>query len=274
MPHPAIDPQWLALLLARAQQPPRRQRVPLMLGSHRIGTVEPDFFDPITDVASTLIAQVLQRDESHAVRVWRVLGDGTLALGRIARVLRDTDTGQVVRQWRDEQLAVVDLRGELLATVERGVVRPLGIATRAVHLVVRTHDGGFWVQQRALNKANDPGLWDTTMGGMVSAADTLESALARETWEEAGLRLEQFQGLARGGRVAMNMPCVNDEAGYVVEQIDWFVATLADGVEPNNLDGEVAQFQLLDERELLSQLQQNIFTTEAALILVAALTSV
>jgi len=28
----------------------------------------------------------------------------------------------------------------------------------------------IWVQQRALDKANDPGLWDTLMGGMVSAA--------------------------------------------------------------------------------------------------------
>src|ERR1035437_4708394 len=163
MPHPVIDPQWLALLLARAKQPPRRPRVPLMMGSLRVGTVEPDFFDPITDVASTLIAQVLQRDESHAGQVWRVLGDGTLALRRIARILRDSDVGQVVRQWRDEQLAIVDLQGEPLATVERGVVRPLGIATRAVHLVVRSPDGGFWVQQRALNKATDPGLWDTTM---------------------------------------------------------------------------------------------------------------
>jgi 8-oxo-dGTP pyrophosphatase MutT (NUDIX family) len=244
-----------------------------MMGSLRIGTVEPDFFDPVADLTSSLIPMVLQRDASDAGLVWRVQGDGTQALEKIACALRDADVGQVVRQWRDEPLAIVDVQGEPLATVERGVVRPLGIATRAVHLVVRTRNGGFWVQQRALNKANDPGLWDTTMGGMVSAADTLESALARETWEEAGLRMEALQGLTQGGRVALDMPCVNDEAGYVVERIDWFVATLSDGVQPTNLDGEVAQFLLLSERELLSKLHQNEFTTEAALILVAALVS-
>ena len=33
-----------------------------------------------------------------------------------------------------------------------------------MHLVGETSDGHFWVQQRALNKANDPGQWDTLMG--------------------------------------------------------------------------------------------------------------
>ena len=36
------------------------------------------------------------------------------------------------------------------------------------------------------------------MGGMVSAADDLPQALARETWEEAGLRLDQLQALTYG----------------------------------------------------------------------------
>jgi hypothetical protein len=62
-------------------------------------------------------------------------------------------------------------------------VRPLGIATRAVHLVGVCADGSIWVQQRSEDKANNPGMWDTLMGGMVSAADGLAEALARETWE-------------------------------------------------------------------------------------------
>ena len=274
MQPPAIDPQWLAALRASAEQPPRRARVPLLLGPHLIGSVEPDFLDRIADLASSHIAKVLQSEESVTGPVWRVLGEGTAALRGVAQALRDTGAGNVVQQWRDEQLAVWSAQEEQVATVERGVVRPLGIATRAVHLVGRSNDGRFWVQQRALDKPNDPGLWDTLMGGMVSAADTTPTALARETWEEAGLRLESLQGLVRGGRVALNKPSDSHSAGYVTEQIDWFVATVPDNVQPFNRDGEVAQFALLTARELLAKLHRIEFPTEAALILVAALQAI
>ena len=43
----------------------------------------------------------------------------------------------VAHAWRDEQLAVTDAQGRTLGTVERAVVRPLGITTFAVHLVGR-----------------------------------------------------------------------------------------------------------------------------------------
>ncbi len=265
------DPQWLAALRASAQQPPRCARIPLLLGAHRIGSVEPDFFAPIAGPAASLVPESLQFEDAGAGPMWRILGEGTAALQRIARSLRAAGAGNVVQQWRDEQLAVWSAQEEQLATVERGVVRPLGIATRAVHLVGRTRDARFWVQQRALDKPNDPGLWDTMMGGMVSAADSTESALARETWEEAGLRLESLLGLLRGGRVDLHKPADSHSAGYVVEQIDWFVATVPDDVRPFNRDGEVAQFQLLTEPDLLTKLHNNEFTTEAALILVAAM---
>ena len=137
-------------------------------------------------------------------------------------------------------------------------------------MVGQAADGRIWVQQRALDKANDPGLWDTLMGGMVSAADTVATALARETWEEAGLRVNALQSLQPGGRVTLRRPTELGSGGYMVEQIDWFSAVVPEGLEPFNQDGEVAQFALLDRAELLYRLAQNQFTTEAALILVAA----
>jgi hypothetical protein len=54
--------------------------------------------------------------------------------------------------WRNEQLDVHGQDGALVATVERGAVRVLGVATQAVHLVGSAPDGRMWVQQRALNK--------------------------------------------------------------------------------------------------------------------------
>lgn len=268
----ALDPQWLAALEASADQPPSRPRVPLVWGPHVIGSVEPDYVNKIVLQPPSTGSLVLQKEESSDALGWRVKGDCTLALRQIALALREAAVGLVAQQWRDEQLAVCDALGQQVATVERGVVRPLGIATRAVHLTARAPDGRFWVQQRALNKANDPGLWDTLMGGMVSAADTVDTALIRETWEEAGIRLGLVHDVRRGGRIALRKPSSEaGSAGYVVEQIDWFYCTVPQGVQPINMDGEVAQFLLLDKCALRSKLEQNDFTTEAALILVAAL---
>jgi 8-oxo-dGTP pyrophosphatase MutT (NUDIX family) len=157
--------------------------------------------------------------------------------------------------------------------VERAVVRPLGIATKAVHLIASAPDGRMWVQQRSLRKPNEPGRWDTLMGGMVSAADDLPQALARETWEEAGLRLDQLQALTYGGCVGFRRPSGGDgneqDIGYTVEDIDWFHAVLPESVVPQNQDGEVEQFVLLERAALSSMLEQGLFTLEAALVIAA-----
>ena len=145
-----------------------------------------------------------------------------------------------------------------------------------MHLRGRSPDGRIWVQQRALDKANAPGLWDTLMGGMVSAQDTVETALARETWEEAGLHLDALFAVKRGGRFTVRRPTGepdndNDGMAYMVEETDWFQCTVPEGIVPVNQDGEVAQFLPLEPDELVARLHRNEFTLEAALVLVAAL---
>ena len=196
---------------------------------------------------------------------WHLDGPATAGLNAIAAVLRAR--GQC-GPWRDEQLAVPDAQGEVIATVERGAVRVLGIATRAVHLVGLAPDGRMWVQKRALTKPNNPGLWDTLMGGMVAAADTLPQALARETWEEAGLRIEALAGVAHGGHVLFSRPSrEGGGVGFMVERIDWFRAQVPDGLEPCNQDGEVERFDLLSLDSLREQVAQGAFTLEAGLVI-------
>jgi 8-oxo-dGTP pyrophosphatase MutT (NUDIX family) len=268
----AVDPQWRAALLARADQLPLRPRIPLLWQQHVIGSVEADFFDPLMSHRPALARDLLQLEHSGSDSHWRLLGDATPALQALADALREQGVGRVRQHWRNEQLAVCDAQGQRIASVERGICRPLGMATSAVHLVGGTSDGRFWVQQRSLDKANEPGLWDTLMGGMVSAQDSLASALARETWEEAGLRMDTLTDLRRGGEVLLRKPSSDAaDAGYVVERVDWYRCTVPDGVQPLNQDGEVAQFALLEMPDLIERLQRDEFTTEAALILECAL---
>ena len=260
-----VDTNWLHRLRASANALPLRLRVPLLAGKSIIGSVEPDFLSQKALQTILFGREQLFKREHPPTLGWRLLGDVSASLDQLAHALNSANLGGA---WRGEQLAVHDQFGHLKGTIERAAVRPLGIATRAVHLAARTADGRHWVQQRSLTKSNNPGLWDTLMGGMVSSADTIQSALERETWEEAGLRLDQLTDLAHGGMLAIRQPAQDGKgAGYVVEDIDWFTCTVPDGVLPVNQDGEVAQFVLMTSDEVMSAMQRGEFTTEAALIL-------
>ena len=262
---PAFDAQWLIALRALANQPPLRPRVPLWAGESVIGSVEIGFLDKIVSPPNIYGYQQLLKKEQPEELGWRLMGDVTLSLNRVGTALHHAG---LAGAWRDEQLAVTDQWDHHRGTIERAAVRPLGITTLAVHLVGQTPDGRFWVQQRAFNKPNDPGLWDTLMGGMVSSSDTVETALARETWEEAGLQLDALYDMRYGGRLTTSRPAHDGGgAGYVHEHIDWYCCTVPDGMLPINQDGEVEQFCRMNVTQLLEAMQQGQFTLEAALIL-------
>lgn len=257
-----FDSAWLEALRAASCQVPRKPRVPLFSGLVAVGSVTPDFF--LHDAfRSHLTAQppLLWQDALG----WHLAGDTTNSLALLAKAMRQAG---LAGAWRNEQLSVRDSMGQLAGSIERGAVRPLGISTQAVHLVGRASNGCFWVQQRALSKANDPGLWDTLMGGMVSANDTLEAALARETWEEAGLRMPDLLDLTYGGSINTYRP--SDEglgSGYLVEQIMWYHCIVPEHLKPVNQDGEVSQFELYSPHQLKMALESGQFTLEAGLIL-------
>ena len=256
----AVAPDWRERLMAAADAPPLRPRVPLWWRAQRIGSVEPDLFARAGLAGAAAVAPAEEGG-------WRVAGELSASLQHVAEVLRATGLGHA---WRDEQLAVAGEDGTVLGTVERAAARPLGIATQAVHLSAVTGDGRLWLQQRAFDKPTDPGLWDTLVGGMVPARDSRDQALERETWEEAGLRLAQVRGLQYGGRILTRRPFPDLPHGYIVEVLDWFTCTLPDDVLPANQDGEVAGFRPMDPGELVRLMHADACTIDAALVLLAA----
>lgn len=266
---------WRAALRARAEQPPAGPRVPLALVPEgestpvQVGSVAPALIEALAgDLRRDGCLRPWRADATDAAGGWLIEGAPDAGLQWLAHALRARG---LCGPWRDELLAVHDAQGQRVAVVERGAVRPLGITTQAVHLVGRSPDGRHWVQQRARNKANDPGKLDTLMGGMVSAADTVKQALARETQEEAGLALSSLAALRHGGRITIQRPSSAAEGlGWMHEHIDWFECEVPDGVQPCNQDGEVEAFHLLDLPGLQAHLLDDAFTLEAALVISAA----
>jgi len=265
--NPAFE-HWLAGARASAQQPSAQPRQPLLVAGQVVGSVAEGFLNKIGLHRLLDKRYKLLNSEHSGAPAWYLdvpMGAATEALNTLAAALRDAD---LCGPWRNEQLAVCNPAGEVVATVERGAVRVLGVTTRAVHLVGLAPDGRMWVQKRSMTKPNNPGLWDTLMGGMVSAADSLPQALARETWEEAGLRVGALADVAHGGQVLFSRPSrEGGGAGFMVERIDWFCAQVPQGMEPDNQDGEVECFDLLPLEVVRERVAQGAFTLEAGLVI-------
>ncbi len=254
MPRPTFA-DWLAQQHARADVAPGSPREALWLdtANAQIGSIEPALGHRFVEAGLPL---------QRAFDGWRVSGAADAALAQIARWMNTNGLGG---RWSGELLSVTDEGGQVFGHIERAAVRPLGITTFAVHLVAHAESGGTWVQQRALNKPTDPGLWDTAMGGLVAAGESVQQALERETWEEAGLRLAALHDLTAFGRVTVRRPV--DAHGYMVEHIDVFEAMVSSDITPTNQDGEVLRFECWTKTELREGLLAGAFTLEAAVIL-------
>jgi 8-oxo-dGTP pyrophosphatase MutT (NUDIX family) len=240
-------------LVARATIAPPTTSQPLFLNGQQCGWIaadvpvllqdEPGFIEPHADGWSLV---------DHA-------GDMNAGLARLARRLHER---QRLRSWRNELLDVTDLGGTVIGVIERSAVRPLGIATRAVHLNAWTPSGEMWIAQRALDKSTDPGMWDTLVGGLVSASESDLLALERESWEEAGLPAD---AVARA--VSVGEYCVRRilPEGYQVEWVGVSDVVLPADVVPANQDGEVAQIRAATPDEVIRMIGEDAFTLEAAL---------
>ena len=240
-----------------------------MFGTTAIGSLDDQFFCQISAKYPANFSALLWRSDAESGLAWNVLGNVDATLDELAEALRLIESSGVAKQWRNEKLAVRNTDGQRIGRVERGACRALGISAEAVHLVGCNETQQIWIQKRALTKTNDPGKWDTMVGGMISAGDTLESALARETWEEAGITLDSTTNLRWRGRVGINRPnTIDGGVGYVDERIDWFECLVPGDLRPISLDGEVEQFALVERAELKQMLASGAFTLEAAMILV------
>lgn len=263
---------WLEKLRSESQCPPVKPRIPLLWKGQIIGTVAQGFLDHLG--VDQLLGQRIALTHKKAPgmgEAWSLTApDASFGLNALAHLLREAGS---IGPWRDEQIGVSTVQGQRVATVERGAVRVLGVATHAVHLIGLAPDGRMWVQQRSASKAHYPHRWDTLMGGMVAAGDNLQQALAREVQEEAGLDVTQLQGLVHGGY--LHMACPSDEVAggvaYMRERIDWFSAIVPAPLQPANQDGEVQQFRCIDSATLMQWLVQGEFTPEASLVLAAYL---
>jgi isopentenyldiphosphate isomerase len=246
-----------AQLATHAQEaPPELARV-LYIADHRCGWVTQAACDALKTLPHIQI-------EPDALRIGVGLTIGpqlNALLAEIAQVLREQGC---LRGWRDELMDITTPDAHL-GVIERAAMRPLGLLTRAVHLNAWTPCGQLWVARRSLSKSTDPGMWDSLVGGLVSAQEDVELGLVRECAEEAGLSPDMIDTrtpLRTVLRMHRRLP-----EGYQVEDLLTSTCVLPEGTVPANQDGEVMEITHLPISEVVEQIIEGEFTLEAALVI-------
>ena len=75
--------------------------------------------------------------------------------------------------------------------VTRKEVHEKGLWHRIVVIAIIDKEGHILMQQRAKDKETNPGKWDVSVAGHVSAGQTSIEAAIREVKEEIGINLEE-----------------------------------------------------------------------------------
>lgn len=89
---------------------------------------------------------------------------------------------------KEEWVPLVDESGSVNGSAPRSQVHN---GSKLLHPVVHMHiinrNKAILLQKRPMSKQIQPGKWDTAVGGHISAGETLEQALRKESYEEIGL---------------------------------------------------------------------------------------
>ncbi|MDO5667906.1 MAG: DUF4743 domain-containing protein [Alcaligenaceae bacterium] len=245
----------------RVQEVPVSGSRPLIIAAKIAGFIHPDAITALQskdyfkqdELAVYLAEQNLSKTELNQV------------LLDVALCLRDAG---LTRTWRDELLNVY-AEGSTIGQIERAAMRPLGLLTQAIHLNGWSPEGDIYLQLRASTKAFDPNMWDTLVGGLLNAEDSLTEGLSRESQEEAGLSqtdIRQRTPIRTILRMRRRLP-----EGYQLEDI-----LVSDCIIPatailENQDGEVERIEAFKPTEVIQMIEDGIITIEAAIVLLDSL---
>lgn len=256
---------WPAIALARACDGPAR--VPFVLGDERgpvLGSVAVDHLDALREWPDAF-----QRFDGAdgAPRALALRLPAPVRDARLAQVHARLRAQGLIVAWRDEPYPLRDRAGGEHGTIERAASRFWGTLTLGAHCNGWVADAAgrpsqLWIARRALSKPTDPGRLDNMVGCGVALGQSPRDAAIREGWEEAGLLPAQMTRLVAGGLV--DLECDIPE-GRQHERLHVFDLELPAGLEPRNIDGEVAEHRLMPVAEALARAAAGELTTDAAL---------
>jgi len=171
--------------------------------------------------------------------------------------------------WRGESVRIYGAReAEPLFSVERALLRPLGLLLRSVQVNVFTIEDKrprIWIARRAAHKPVDGGKLDALVGGGIVGDETPLETLVRECAEEAGMDRAMARRAVPVG-VIDSVRAANDGAARVLhrERLTLYDLRVPPDFTPHPADGEIAELHCLSPRRVQESLQADAWSVEGA----------
>ncbi|RXZ44783.1 NUDIX hydrolase [Crenobacter cavernae] len=248
-------------VLGRATHIDRSAFTPLIVAGQKLGCVNAVWRERLLGFEPALF------EEKGGSIACRIAGDAAQLTRELNAAAERWQAIGWLNGWRNERFTAFGADGTALFELERAAFRPLGLTSRAVHLngLTRLASGEvrMWIARRSPHKGVEPNRMDNLMGGGVAAGESLQQALLREGWEEAGMSAGSLTGLAPASLLLAERPV---QRGVHREWLYAYDVWLADGERPANQDGEVAEHVLLPLHEVEDLLVAERFMIDAALV--------
>jgi len=237
--------------------------LPLFLGDVRVGLVRRDNaevlrrFPRVIEVGSDLL-RILPRETGAAI---------TAALDEVVEVLVAEG---LIAKWRDEVFAITPRWGEApLFTLDRGAVSFFGVRAYGVHMngYRRIRDRiWLWIGRRNPLKLVAPGKLDNLVAGGIGGGLGALQTLVKEAGEEASVPSAVIATAHAASAVTYKMEVpqgLRDDVLFVYD------LETPDTFEPQNTDGEIVEFMLMEAREALARVRDtDDFKFNVSLILI------
>lgn len=252
--------------LAKITRFDRSAFTPLFIGRQQLGCVNQQWLERLLQSEAALFCI-----QPHGL-VCTVDGDYAAISRQLDQAAQRWQQAGWLNGWRNENFTAFLPDGSPWFELERAAFRPLGLTSRAVHLngLTRSPAGEvrMWVGRRSPDKAVDPNRMDNLMGGGIAAGESIELALEREGWEEAGIPADRLELLPQVGLLLAERPV---QRGLHREWLYVYDLWLNASEQPCNQDGEVAEHVCLPLSEVETLLVQERFMIDAALVAIDCL---
>jgi hypothetical protein len=154
---------------------------------------------------------------------------------------------RVVSQWGDEPLMRID----------RSAVSAFGLRAFGVHLNGYVRQGKtikIWIGQRASDREVEPDKLDNMVAGGQPADLGLRENLVKEAAEEAGVSRSMALGAIPVGVLSY---CMAGDSGLKPDTLFTYDLEVPADFRPNNTDGEISGFFLMEVDEILDLLRNS-----------------
>ena len=117
-----------------------------------------------------------------------------------------------------EMLDILDSEGKATGkTKSRKEVHQKGLWHKSVHIWIINKKGDILLQKRSMKKESNPGKWDISVAGHLSAGQTSIEGALREIGEEIGLKIDSEELRSLG---TIRIQRILNEGTYINNEFD------------------------------------------------------